>query len=411
MRGGVLSKNYLLLLNELWDKIVNIVEYKKLEEVTLKNSFKQVDAELLSSLNEFKGEVKLLPSSKNYDWFCSIKNINNFYLNYGEVITFGRARYSNIKYWNGYFLSSNNITIVSKDTSILLNKFLYYFLISNSQKFYVESSTYPKFENKIFDNFLIPLPPFEIQNKIVEILDKLETYTKDIQSGLPLEIDQRKKQYEYYRDKLLDFKDLAGGVLSKNYLLLLNELWNKIVNIVEYKKLGTIITKAPKSPFGVAKLLKMNKGDYLTITSGNKSFYVSDFLVDGEYIFVNDGGQADVKYNQGKTMYSDHVFAFKTNECNTKYLYFYLLNISNFINEKLFVGSGLKNLNKKEFLNLNIAIPPIEIQNKIVEILDKLQAYTKDIQTGLPLEIDQRKKQYEHYRDKLLNFKEKNTKI
>ncbi|WP_308700505.1 restriction endonuclease subunit S [Metamycoplasma hominis] len=77
----------------------------------------------------------------------------------------------------------------------------------------------------------------------------------------------------------------------------------------------------------------------------------------------------------------------------------------------MFVGSGLKNLNKKEFLNLNIAIPPIEIQNKIVEILDKLQAYTKDIQTGLPLEIDQRKKQYEHYRDKLLNFKEKNTKI
>ncbi|MGC7161671.1 restriction endonuclease subunit S [Metamycoplasma hominis] len=135
---------------------------------------------------------------------------------------------------------------------------------------------------------------------------------------------------------------MRGGVLSKNYLLLLNELWDKIVNIVEYKELGTIITKAPKSPFGVAKLLKMNKGDYLAITSGNKSFYVSDFLVDGEYIFVNDGGQADVKYNQGKTMYSDHVFAFKTNECNTKYLYFYLLNISNFINEKLFVGSGLK---------------------------------------------------------------------
>ncbi|RAW47157.1 restriction endonuclease subunit S, partial [Metamycoplasma hominis] len=50
-------------------------------------------------------------------------------------------------------------------------------------------------------------------------------------------------------------------------------------------------------------------------------------------------------------------------------------------------------------------------QNKIVEILDKLETYTKDIQTGLPLEIDQRKKQYEHYRDKLLNFKEKNTKI
>ncbi|RBI46714.1 restriction endonuclease subunit S, partial [Metamycoplasma hominis] len=53
---------------------------------------------------------------------------------------------------------------------------------------------------------LIPIPHISIQNKIVEILDKLETYTKDIQSGLPLEIDQRRKQYEYYRNKLLNFK-------------------------------------------------------------------------------------------------------------------------------------------------------------------------------------------------------------
>ncbi|RCT49463.1 restriction endonuclease subunit S, partial [Ureaplasma parvum] len=52
----------------------------------------------------------------------------------------------------------------------------------------------------------IPIPHISIQNKIVEILDKLEAYTKDINVGLPFEIKQRKKQYEYYRNKLLDFK-------------------------------------------------------------------------------------------------------------------------------------------------------------------------------------------------------------
>ncbi|WP_277871869.1 restriction endonuclease subunit S [Metamycoplasma hominis] len=330
------------------------------------------------------------------------------------LISGNGSKVGHVNIYNGKFNAYQRTYILLKINHFVLWKYAYFYLKSNLKNYinvYKLDSGIPYITLPMLQNFVIPIPHISIQNKIVEILDKLQAYTKDIQSGLPLEIDQRKKQYEYYRDKLLDFKDLAGGVLSKNYLLLLNELWDKIVNIVEYKELGTIITKSPKSPFGVAKLLKMNKGDYLAITSGNKSFYVSDFLVDGEYIFVNDGGQADVKYNQGKTMYSDHVFAFKTNECNTKYLYFYLLNISNFINEKLFVGSGLKNLNKKEFLNLNIAIPPIEIQNKIVEILDKLQAYTKDIQTGLPLEIDQRKKQYEHYRDKLLNFKEKNTKI
>jgi len=169
---------------------------------------------------------------------------------------------------------------------------------------------------------------------------------------------------------------------------LINEL---CPNGVEFKKLKNIITVAPKSPFGVTKLLKMEKGNYLTITSGKKSFYVDNFLVDGEYIFVNDGGQADIKYNFGKTMYSDHIFAFKVNEYNTKYLYFYLLNISNFINKKLFIGSTLKNLNKKKFLNLAIPIPPISIQNKIVEILDKLEVYTKDIILDFLLKLNNAK--------------------
>ncbi|RBI33893.1 restriction endonuclease subunit S, partial [Metamycoplasma hominis] len=84
----------------------------------------------------------------------------------------------------------------------------------------VLSKNYLLLLNELWDKIVniveFPIPHISIQNKIVEILDKLETYTKDIQSGLPLEIDQRKKQYEYYRDKLLDFKDLAGGVLSKN---------------------------------------------------------------------------------------------------------------------------------------------------------------------------------------------------
>ena len=93
----------------------------------------------------------------------------------------------------------------------MLNKFLYYFLVMNNEKFYVSSSTYPKFDNDIFDQFIIPIPSLEIQAKIVNILDKLQDYSKDIKTGLPLEIEQRQKQYEYYRDLLLDFKANAQG--------------------------------------------------------------------------------------------------------------------------------------------------------------------------------------------------------
>ncbi|EEH01921.1 type I restriction modification DNA specificity family protein [Ureaplasma urealyticum serovar 2 str. ATCC 27814] len=64
-----------------------------------------------------------------------------------------------------------------------------------------------------YSQLSIPIPPISIQNKIVEVLDKLETYTKDINTGLPLEIEQHKKQYEYYRNKLLDFKNIKSGFI------------------------------------------------------------------------------------------------------------------------------------------------------------------------------------------------------
>ncbi|WP_282459856.1 restriction endonuclease subunit S [Mycoplasmopsis arginini] len=55
------------------------------------------------------------------------------------------------------------------------------------------------------ENIVLPIPTIEIQNKIVEILDSLETYVKDINNGLPKEIKERKKQYKYYLNKLLNF--------------------------------------------------------------------------------------------------------------------------------------------------------------------------------------------------------------
>ena len=208
------------LLQKLFEKdnkeIDKKVKYEKLGGVVLKNLFQQVDANYISSINCESGDIKLLPSSNNYDWFAKSESVDHSLINNGEVITLGRARYANIKYWNGSFISSNNITITSNDVNKMLNKFLYYFLVMNNEKFYVSSSTYPKFDNDIFDQFLIPVPSLEIQIKIVSILDKLQDYSKDIKTGLPLEIEQRQKQYEYYRNLLLDFKANAqGGGISE----------------------------------------------------------------------------------------------------------------------------------------------------------------------------------------------------
>ncbi len=57
--------------------------------------------------------------------------------------------------------------------------------------------------------FRIPVPPLEIQHKIVDTLDKFDALVNDLSIGLPAEINARRKQYEYYRDKLLTFKEVA----------------------------------------------------------------------------------------------------------------------------------------------------------------------------------------------------------
>ena len=171
-------------------------------------------------------------------------------------------------------------------------------------------------------------------------------------------------------------------------------------NGVEYKKIGEIIEKASKSPSGVGKISLFETGNIIAFTSGNKLFYVNDYLVDGEYIFMNDGGQADTKYYAGKAYYSDHVFAFTSKKMKVKFLYHYLLQINDLINKEYFRGGGIKNLVKKDFLNIEIPIPPLPVQEEIVRILDNFTELTKE----LTAELTARKKQYEHYRDRLLAF-------
>ena len=89
---------------------------------------------------------------------------------------------------------------------------------------------------------------------------------------------------------------------------------------------------------------------------------------------------------------------------NLKFIYYFLINNIFFIEEN-FRGSSIKHPNMSTIIEINIPLPSIEVQNKIVNILDRLQDYSKDIKTGLPLEIEQRQKQYEYYRNLFLNLK------
>jgi len=170
---------------------------------------------------------------------------------------------------------------------------------------------------------------------------------------------------------------------------------------VLYVPLNTVWIRGPKSKAGARKVQAMVEGNIPCFTSGRDTHKVTDYLVDGAYVFINDGGSADFKYNKGKAFYTDHVIAISTKDnVDTKYLYYYLQQMREYIDENLFRGSGIKNLSITELGNLIIPLPPLPVQAEIVRILD---TFTELI-AELTAELAARKKQYEIYREELLGF-------
>jgi type I restriction enzyme S subunit len=138
------------------------------------------------------------------------------------------------------------------------------------------------------------------------------------------------------------------------------------------KKLREICEENIKSPFKVEDAT--NSGEYPFFTSGESVLTHDEYLVDGENIFLATGGYANVKYYNGKASYSTDTWSLKVKNALTKFVFYQILARLKYIDEVLFRGSGLRHLQKKEFLNLEIPLPPFPIQQKIVEILDTIQS-------------------------------------
>jgi len=102
---------------------------------------------------------------------------------------------------------------ISFKTPDIDTKFAYYVFSVHFRKFILQkavSATVTSIRKPMITDFQIPVPPLEIQREIVRILDKFDALVNDLSVGLPAEIAARRKQYEYYRDRLLSFEELAG---------------------------------------------------------------------------------------------------------------------------------------------------------------------------------------------------------
>ena len=137
----------------------------------------------------------------------------------------------------------------------------------------------------------------------------------------------------------------------------------------ESLKLAEIIIENSKSKFKVRDSSEIGK--YPFFTSGDKIKRLDESICKGENIFVATGGKANFKYFNGKASYSTDCYSIKTNEkVIVKYLYYFLVMNKEIINKRMFKGAALKHLQKKEFKDIYISIPPLAEQERIVAKLD-----------------------------------------
>ena len=228
----------------------------------------------------------------------------------------------------------------------------------------------------------IPLPPIEVQKEIVRILDTFTEY----QDCLNEELTLRKKQYEYYRDKILTFGD---DVEWKN-LSEIAEIGTGSSNTNEEIENG-------KYPFFVRSQEVRSKNEYeydetAIITSG-------DGVGVGKIFHYVEG-----KYALHQRAYRIHII---DKNVIPKYYFYYMKTTFLSYIEKTSFHSSVTSIRRPMLNNFPVPVPPFEEQERIVKILDSFDALCNDISSGLPAEIEMRKKQYEYYRDKLLTFKEK----
>ncbi|MGL2372422.1 restriction endonuclease subunit S [Helicobacter pylori] len=312
-------------------------------------------------------------------------------------------------------LANQRFTFLSKKANCDLAldmKFFFYqcFLLGEWCKNNTNVSGFASVDMTAFKKYKFPIPPLEIQQEIVKILDAF--------TELNTELKVRKKQYQYYQNMLLDFNDINQNhkdakMSVKTYPKRLKTLLQTLApNGVGFRKLGEVCESTNKKTLKISEVSEVkNKGMYPVINSGRDLYgYYHDFNNDGENITIASRGEyaGFINYFNEKFFAGGLCYPYKvkdTNELLTKFLYFYLKTNEIQIMENLVFRGSIPALNKADIETLTIPIPPLEIQQEIVTILDQFSALTTDLQAGIPAEIKARKKQYEYYREKLLAFK------
>ncbi len=303
---------------------------------------------------------------------------------------------------NKYTLNQRICSLKVKNENLIDSRFLYYYLNRNRQLLkYDNGVDQTNLRKDDILNIKVAVPPLDVQCEIVHILDDFTLLSAELSA----ELKARQQQYNFYRDNLLRFSNEVKKVKFGDIAHIqrgasprpISQFITEDENAVNWIKIGDVEAGA--------KYITHCK-EKITIEGSKKSRFVKkgDFILSNSmsfgrpYILSIDGCIHDGWLSISE--FQDYYIS--------DFLY-HLLNsgeIQNEFKKKASFGGAVQNLNADIVREIELPLPTFDKQKEVINILDRFDKLCNDISEGLPAEIEARQKQYEYYRDKLLNFKE-----
>ena len=400
------------------------VEWKALGDVLVRTRGTKITAGKMKELHKKNAPVKIFAGGKTFA-LVDYADIPEKDINRKPSIIVKSRGIIEFEYYDKEFSHKSEMWSYHSDNEFINIKYIYYFL--KTREFYFQKlgskMQMPQISTPDTDKFKIPIPcpdnpkkSLEIQGEIVRILDSFTALTTE----LTTELNARRKQYNYYRDRLLSFEKGTTEDTESTEVewKRLGEVASKIYSggtpstkKIEYWDNGTI----PWMSSGEVNLRKIEKTEKFINEVGLKNS--SAKIVPKNSVVIALAGQGKTRGKVARTRIelttnqSLAAIVFNKNKINPDYVFHFLETQYEKLRQISSGNSGRGGLNLKMISNYKIPIPhpnnlkeSLAEQARIVAILDKFDTLTHSITEGLPREIEIRQKQYEYYRDLLLSF-------
>lgn len=387
-------------LNELIQQLCpDGVEYKKLKNAVSIERGKRVVKSQLSQINGFPVyQNSLIPLG--YHTECNYPANTTFIIMAGAA---GEIGYSKESFW----AADDCFSVVCPEE--VSNRYIYHILLHKQEvlRSKVRKASIPRLSRNALDEIIVPLPPIEVQREIVRILDDFTEQTEQLKASLTAELTARKKQYEYYRDKLLTL-DVFGGGTSKRERRTLGDIAKFTYGYTDKAKNAGDVRFIRITDINDSGYLSPSDAKYIDLTEESKKY----LLKKGDLLLARTGatyGKTLFFDSDEPAVYASFLIRIVLDNAVIRNRYYWHFSKSSLYweqAEKYVSKGGQQQFNANAISRVKVPIPSLEVQDRIINVLDNFDAICSDLNIGLPAEIEARQKQYECYRDKLLTFKE-----